>query len=179
MRIRTIGVVAAALAIAVAPTISEAQGQRQGRERAPRVQRGMMVRGGGQMGQAVGAEYFLARSAQLGLTDQQVVQLAAIARRAESRREAARENMPMMPGMRMGPGTGMGPGARMTPRAEGRQPADSAARAAARQARSEAMQRVRAAMTEMRAQREADLRDAIAVLTPEQQATAWRTRGRR
>lgn len=187
MRIRTIGLVAAALAIAAAPAVVEAQGQRQGRQDAQRGQRAMMASGAGQMGmrQAVGAEYFLARSAQLGLTDQQVLQLAAIARRAEARREAARASMPAMAGARMAPdgpmgrGMRMAPGGRMAPGAERAQPADSAARAQMREARVQAAEQARAAMAELRAQREADLRDAIAVLTPEQQAAAWRMRGRR
>lgn len=177
MRLRTIGLLAAAIAVTAAPAIAEAQGQRQGRQDAPRAQRAMMAGGGSQ---GIGAEYFLARTAQLGLSDQQVVQLAAIARRAETRRQAARENATArVPGARM-PGARMAPGARgMAPRSERGEQPDSATRAAVREARMEAMQRMRASMIEMREQREADLRDALAVLTPEQQATAWRSRGRR
>jgi hypothetical protein len=116
----------------------------------------MEMRGG-----AMGAEHFLARTGELGLTDQQVVRLAAIARRAEARRAEQRANMPAM-----------GQGMRMRAQAA---PNDSAAR----QARAAAAQQVRTRMQEMRAAREADLKEALSVLTPDQQARVlMRARGR-
>ncbi len=116
----------------------------------------MEMRGG-----AMGAEHFLARTGELGLTDQQVVRLAAIARRAEARRAEQRANMPAM-----------GQGMRMRAQAA---PNDSAAR----QARAAAAQQMRTRMQEMRAAREADLKEALSVLTPDQQARVlMRARGR-
>lgn len=123
-------------------------------QRAPEAMR--MQRGAMSMGRANGgAEFFLARTGELGLTDQQVVRLAAIARRTEARRVSQRESMAAMaPDMRM--------------RARGTE-MDSTAR----EARAQMMQRMRTQMTERRDAREAELRDALAVLTPEQQARAW------
>ena len=93
------------------------------------------------------AQMLLARSAQLELTDAQVVKLAGIARRAEARRKTMR-------------------GAMDSARARFAEPSDSAAR---RQFR----QRMLDGMTKERDQSRVDLRDAIAVLTPDQQAKAW------
>lgn len=110
--------------------------------------------GAGPMG-AMGADpaaMLLARTGELQLTDAQVVRLAAIARRSADRRRAFRASVdsvrpPMMNGGRP----------------------DSAARAAFR-ARAESM---RARMQQARDARHADLRDAIGVLTADQQARAW------
>jgi hypothetical protein len=98
-----------------------------------------------------GAEFFLARTGELRLSDAQVVRLAAIARRSADRRRAMRARMDSIaPGRR---------GARM----------DSTDRAA----RMREMESMRARFERERDQARADLRDAIAVLTPEQQAMAW------
>jgi len=139
-------------------------GMQRGQDAAARAQRAQRTNAAAMQNPVRGAEFFLARTGELGLTDQQVVQLAAIARRAEARRQAQRQSMPAM-NMARGAGMRGQPGA----------PADSAARAA----RMQGMQQMRANMTAMREAREADLRDAIAVLTPEQQARAWSARGNR
>jgi hypothetical protein len=91
----------------------------------------------------------LAHTGELELTDAQVVRLAAIARRAEGRRRSLRASMDSVR-------------ARFGDRA----PADSAAR---RQMRD----RFRTDIDRLREQQRADQRDAIAVLTPDQQARAW------
>ncbi|HEX7937597.1 MAG TPA: Spy/CpxP family protein refolding chaperone [Gemmatimonadaceae bacterium] len=109
-----------------------------------------MARMRGAQGQMAGegsAQMMLARSAQLELTDAQVVKLAGIARRAEARHKTMRSAMD-------------------SARAKFAQPGDSAAR---RQFR----QRMMDGMTKERDQSRVDLRDAIAVLTPDQQAKAW------
>jgi len=98
------------------------------------------------------AAMLLARTGDLQLTDAQVVRLAAIARRSADRRRALRASVdsirpPMMAGGRP----------------------DSSARAAFR-ARAGSM---RARMEQMRDAQHNDLRDAIAVLTADQQAHAW------
>jgi hypothetical protein len=97
------------------------------------------------------AQLLLAHTGELQLTDQQVVRLAAIARRAETRRRAMRASMDSVR-LRFGPG----------------QPAraDSAAR---RQLR----ERMQGEMDRAREQARTDQRDAIAVLTADQQARAW------
>jgi hypothetical protein len=104
------------------------------------------------------ADFLLARTGELALTDAQVVRLAAISRRTDARRKAmmtrmdsARAAVRPAPGDSAGPrGRGRGPGAPGGP-----PPADMKA------------------MQEMRDQMHGDVRDAIAVLTPDQQATAW------
>src|ERR1043165_6298728 len=97
-----------------------------------------------------GAAFLLSHTGDLELTDAQVVKLAAIARRGEVRLRGMRARMDSA-GMRVG----------------GRQaPGDSAAR---RQARD----RMRTDARRMREQFAADQRDAITVLTPDQQARAW------
>jgi hypothetical protein len=90
------------------------------------------------------ADFLLGHTGELKLTDQQVVRLAAIARRAHDRTEGMHHNMMAQ---HMGAGAGE----------------PSAAD----------MQRMQAAMEEMHTQMRADLRDALAVLTPDQQAIAW------
>ena len=91
------------------------------------------------------AAMLLAATGRLRLTDAQVVRLAAITRRAEERHAAMRTSMQA-----------------------------AHADAAARQAPSDTqMARMRQAMERMHEQARADLRDALAVLTPDQQATAF------
>jgi Spy/CpxP family protein refolding chaperone len=99
---------------------------------------------GGPGGGPQGAQFFLGHTGELELTDQQVVRLAAIARRAHQRHEAMR--------------------AQMQPPAPG---------AARQQPSAEDAQRMRQQMEQAREQNQADLRDALAVLTPEQQARAF------
>lgn len=105
-------------------------------------------------GGAVGAtaEFLLAHTGELRLTDAQVTRLAAIARRAADRRRTLRARMDSL-------------GAECRPPAQ----CDSAARARVRE-RALAM---RPEMERLREQTQADRRDAITVLTPEQQALAW------
>lgn len=92
--------------------------------------------------------FLLAHTAELKLTDQQVTRLAAIARRAGERRQAAMGAMDSLAtrGMRRD-SAGRGPG--------GPPPA------------------MRAEAERMRDQRHAELKEALGVLTPDQQATAW------
>lgn len=91
------------------------------------------------------AGMLLAATGQLHLTDAQVTRLAAIARRAEERHAALRTSMATAH-------------------------ADPAAAQASPEAR---MSRMRQAMEGMREQGHADLRDALAVLTPDQVAKAF------
>jgi hypothetical protein len=97
------------------------------------------------------AQLLLAHTGELELTDNQVVRLAAIARRAEARRRSLRASMDSARA-RFAPG-------RATP-------GDSVAR---RQMR----ERMRADLNRQNDQARAEQRDAIAVLTPDQQARAW------
>ncbi len=100
------------------------------------------------MGPMAGATFLLAHTGDLQLTDQQVVKLAGIARRESARRKSMMAGMDSMrrAGMAMQRDTA-GP-RRMEPAMMTR-------------------------MTQVRDQVQADLRDAIAVLTPDQQAKAW------
>jgi hypothetical protein len=98
------------------------------------------------------AQFLLAHTGELELTDAQVTRLAAIARRSAARRRALLVQMDSMRSQRM---------------AEGRP--DSAVRARMRQR----FEQMRPAMERLRDQSQADRRDAIAVLTPDQQARAW------
>jgi len=113
---------------------------------------------GGPTGGPIGAgaaQMLLAQSAQLDLTDAQIVKLAGIARKADGRQRARQAAMD-------------------SARARFMQPGDSLARR-------QFAQRMQADMTKERDQAHADLRDAIATLTPDQQAKAWEmaaTRGR-
>jgi hypothetical protein len=107
-------------------------------------------RGGPSGATGRGAEFFLARTGELRLTDAQVVRLAAIARRSADRRRAMRANMDSL-------------GARRRVRG------DTAGRAA----RAREMEQVRDRFERERDQARADMRDALAVLTPDQQAMAW------
>ena len=136
MRTWTIGVMA--LALAVGGSDAEAQpGSGMGA--------GM---GAGRPGGRGGAEFFLAHTGELKLTDVQVTRLAAIARRTEDRRRALRASMDSAGPMRMN--------ARP----------DSAARM-------RMMERMRTTRDRERDQSRTDLRDALSVLTPDQLATAW------
>lgn len=102
------------------------------------------------------AQFLLANTAELQLNDQQVTRLAAIARRAESREQTRRATFDSLRGRRSTPA------------------ADSAARVTRRMEMTDAM---RDAADRARTERHADLRDALAVLTPDQQARAWELRG--
>lgn len=99
------------------------------------------------------ARFLLAQTGELNLTDAQVTRLAAIARRSAERRRAVRAQMDSM---------------RPAQPFSGGRP-DSAARAQMRQR----FDQLRPAMERLRDQAQADRRDAIAVLTPDQQARAW------
>jgi hypothetical protein len=98
------------------------------------------------------AQFLLAHTGELKLTDAQVTRLAAIARRSADRRQSLRTQMDSMRSQGM----------------RGERP-DSAARAQMRQR----MEQMRPAMQRLRDQSQMDRRDAIAVLTPDQQAQAW------
>lgn len=99
------------------------------------------------------AQFLLAHTGELKLTDAQVTRLAAIARRSADRRRSLRSQMDSL-----------------RPQfAPGGQRPDSAARAQMRQR----FEQMRPAMDRLREQSQADRRDAIAVLTPDQQAQAW------
>jgi len=101
-----------------------------------------------------GVEFLLARTGTLQLTDQQVVKLAAIARRAADRHKAMRASFDSLHvQFRRG---------------------DSAQRH-----REGPPTQFRAVMEREHDARHADLRDAIAVLTPDQQARAWELTSRR
>lgn len=96
-----------------------------------------------------GVAFLLSRTGALQLNDAQVVKLAAIARRAEERHKALRASFDSLRAQWKGPGARDSAGGR---------------------------QRMSAAMATFAKEREAqhgDLRDAIAVLTPDQQAKAW------
>jgi hypothetical protein len=95
-----------------------------------------------------GVEFLLARTGTLQLTDPQVVKLAAIARRAADRHKAMRASVDSL-------------------HAQFRR-GDSAQRH-----REGPPSQFRAAMEREHDAMHADLRDAIAVLTPDQQAHAW------
>jgi hypothetical protein len=101
-----------------------------------------------------GVEFLLARTGTLQLTDQQVVKLAAIARRAADRHKAMRASFDSL-------------------HAQFRRD-DSAQRH-----REGPPSQFRAVMGREHDAMHADLRDAIAVLTPEQQAHAWELVSRR
>src|SRR5262245_33175642 len=96
------------------------------------------------------AEMLLSRTGELGLTDAQVVRLAAIARRSEARRSALRLAMD-------------------SARTRFEQPGDSVARR-------QFSDRMRAEMTRAEEQLRTDQRDALAVLNADQQAKAWSMR---
>ena len=95
------------------------------------------------------ASFLLAHTGDLKLSDQQVTRLAAIARRSADRRQSALRAMDSL-------------------MARGPQRRDSAARG-----RFTPSPELRATAERLRDQRHTDLRDALGVLTPDQQATAW------
>jgi len=95
------------------------------------------------------AQQLLAHTGELKLSDQQVTRLAAIARRSADRREGMRRSMDSL----------------MTARGMARP--DSA------RPRGGPSPEMRAAADRMRDQAHGDLRDALAVLSPDQLATAW------
>jgi hypothetical protein len=99
------------------------------------------------------ASFLLAHTADLKLSDQQVTRLAALARRSGERREAAMRAMDSLATRRMRPDSG------------GRRPGGPPPA-------------LRAEAERQRDQRHADLREALGVLTPDQQATAWELQGR-
>jgi hypothetical protein len=94
------------------------------------------------------AEQLLSHTGELKLSDQQVTRLAAIARRSADRRQAMRRTLDSL-------AEGRGPGRPDSTRARGAPP------------------EMRAAADRMRDQAHGDLRDALAVLSPDQLATAW------
>ena len=98
------------------------------------------------------AEFLLGHTGELKLTDAQVTRLAAIARRSADRRRTMRTQLDSM----------------RSNFTRGERP-DSAARAQMRQR----FEQMRPQMDRMREQSLTDRRDAIAVLTPDQQAQAW------
>ena len=94
--------------------------------------------------------FLLSHTAELKLSDQQVTRLAAIARRAGERRDAMMRSMDSLATRRPrgdSLGRGPGPGAPPPP--------------------------MRAEAERMRQQRHTDLKEALGVLTPDQQALAW------
>ena len=99
------------------------------------------------------AEFLLAQTGELKLTDAQVTRLAAIARRSAERRRSLRARVDSM----------------RPERAFGGQRPDSATRDRMRQR----FEQLRPDVERLRDQAQADRRDAIAVLTPDQQAMAW------
>jgi len=99
------------------------------------------------------AQFLLAQTGELNLTDAQVTRLAAIARRTAERRRVVRVHMDSL----------------RTQRPPGGGRPDSSQRARMRQS----FEQMRPAMQRLRDQAQADRRDAISVLTPDQQARAW------
>ena len=98
------------------------------------------------------ADFILAHTGDLALTDAQVVRLAAISRRTQARRKAFATRMDSArAAARPAPGDSSNASGRSR-----RPPGPSATE-----------------LQQARDQMHADVRDAIAVLTPDQQATAW------
>ena len=97
------------------------------------------------------ADFLLAHTGDLSLTDAQVVRLAAISRRTDARRKTMRARMDS---------------ARTAARPA---PGDSTDR----RGRGRPAAPLAAELQQARDQVHGDIRDAIAVLTPEQQASAW------
>jgi hypothetical protein len=100
------------------------------------------------------ASFLLAHTAELKLSDQQGTRRAALARRSGDRRQAAMRTMDSLATRRMRNDSA------------GRRPAGGPPPA------------LRAEAERQREQRHADLREALGVLTPDQQATAWELRAR-
>ena len=103
------------------------------------------------------ASRFLSQTGELKLTDQQVTRLAAIARRSAEHRQTVRSSLDSLRPQRFGP--------------------SGAGRDSVRRQGPPAAARVLA--MRMRDQAHADVRDALAVLTPDQLATAWGMMSRR
>ena len=95
------------------------------------------------------ASMLLAHTGEFKLTDGQVTRLAAIARRTADRRKTMMASMDSL------------------------RRAHDAARASGTDVREEPSPAMRAQFDRMREQGRADLRDAITILTPEQQAQGW------
>ena len=148
-------IITAVVALAATAAVVGAQGPRRGFGPGPMPGPRGMGPGAGQRGAGPArdpAEFLLSHTGDFKLTDAQVTRLAAIARRSADRREAMRTQLDSM---------------RFNFVRGGRP--DSAARAAMRQR----MEQMRPQMDRMREQAHNDRRDAIAVLTPDQQAQAW------
>ena len=139
--------------VALTATAAVVGAQGPGRRFGPRPEPGGL--GAGQRGAGPTedpAEFLLSHTGELKLTDAQVTRLAGIARRSADRRRAMRTQLDSMrPNF-----------------TRGERP-DSTARAQLRQR----FEQMRPQMDRMREQSLADRRDAIAVLTPDQQAQAW------
>jgi len=110
---------------------------------------GFGMRAPGGPGGDIGS-FLLSHTAELKLSDQQVTRLAAISRRAGERRDAMMRSMDSL--------------------TERRPRGDSAGRGRGPGAPPPAM---RAEAERLRQQRHTDLREALGVLTPDQQALAW------
>ena len=122
--------------------------------RGPGGRPGFAMMGGSPGGGPIGAtaDFLLAHTGDLSLTDAQVVRLAAISRRTDARRKTM---MARMDSARAA--ARPAPGDSTSPRGRGPRPAPPPS----------------AELQRAREQMHADVRDAIAVLTPDQQATAW------
>jgi hypothetical protein len=141
------------LLMVIAATSLSAQAPNEPRGRGGRPGPGMMPGGparGGASPIGSTADFLLAHTGDLALTDAQVVRLAAISRRTDARRKALVARMDSArAAARPAPGDSASP---RRGRPGGPPPAE---------------------MQRERDQLRADIRDAIAVLTPDQQATAW------
>lgn len=114
-----------------------------------------MPAGPAEGGALAGASFLLARVGELQLTDAQVVRLAAVARREAAQRRAMMASMDSV-----------------------RRAAMAARRDTANPRRRDVPPQLETRVNQAREQRQANLRDAIAVLTPDQQAQAWQMIGR-
>jgi hypothetical protein len=144
---KTTTMLAALLAAAVAiPAAAQNDGPRDGPGMPPPGMDGGMREMGGPPPPAMdAADFLLAHTGDLKLTDGQVVRLAAISRRAADRRQQLRSTFEARRDQ-MTPGLAPSPADR---------------------------QRMMQQFEQVRDQTRADLRDALAVLTPDQQAQAW------
>jgi hypothetical protein len=106
------------------------------------------------------AQFLLAHTGELQLTDQQVVRLAAIARRTQARRASLRARVDSLRTARPAPGA---PAPNDSTRGRMRRMAPPP----------ELVEQMRAQQRQIVDQQRTDLRDAITVLTPDQQASAW------
>jgi hypothetical protein len=141
------------LALAAATVEAQQPGESPGRGGRPAfgIPAGLPARGGASPVAAT-ADFLLAHTGDLALTDAQVVRLAAISRRTEARRKAfvARMDSARAAGRPASGDSASAPG-------RGRRPAGAST----------------AELQQARDRMYADVRDAIAVLTPDQQASAW------